>query len=83
MSDDKLFKIEKVTGEIKVDERKTKSPYNSIKNFKYANLPAKCNDCVYRSRDEGGNGKCEVYEKDAACAIRKDIAKFLGMLDTR
>jgi hypothetical protein len=81
--DDKLFKIEKVSGEIKVDERKTKSPYNSIKNFKYANLPAQCNDCVYRSRDDGGNGKCSVYEKDAACAIRKDIAKFLNQLDTR
>ena len=83
MREDKLFKIEKISGEIKVDERKTKSPYNAIKTFKYANLPAKCNDCVYRSRDEGGNGKCEVYEKDAACAIRKDIAKYLEQIDTR
>jgi len=83
MSEDKLFKIKKVTGEIKIDERKTVSPYNSIKNFKYANLPAQCNDCVYRSRDDGGNGKCSVWEKDAACAIRKDIAKFLSKIDTR
>ena len=81
--DDKLFKIKKVTGEISEDKRKLVSPHNSIKNFKYANLPAQCNDCVYRSRDEGGNGKCSVYEKDAACAIRKDIAKFLEQLDTR
>lgn len=84
MSDkDDLFKIEKVSGEIKVNQRKTVSPYNAIKNFKYANIPAKCNDCVYRSRDDGGNGKCSVWEKDAACAIRKDIAKFLNMIDTR
>jgi len=81
--DDKLFKIKPVTGEITVDKRKTESPYNSIKNFKYANLPAQCNDCVYRSRDAGGNGKCSVYEEDAACAIRKDIAKFLAQIDTR
>jgi len=81
--DDKLFKIKKITGDIEVDKRKTISPYNSIKNFKYANIPAQCNDCVYRSREEGGNGKCSVYEKDAACAIRKDIAKFLGQIDTR
>jgi len=81
--DDKLFKIAKISGEIKVDKRKTKSPYNSIKNFKYANLPAQCNDCVYRSRDDGGNGKCSVWEKDAACAIRRDIAKFLDQIDTR
>jgi len=82
MSDD-LFKIEKLSGDIKIDKRKTVSPYNSIKNFKYANIPAQCNDCVYRSRDDGGNGKCSVWEKDAACAIRKDIAKFLKMIDTR
>jgi len=81
--DDSLFKIEKISGKIKVDKRKTISPHNSIKNFKYANIPAMCNDCVYRSRDEGGNGKCTVYEKDAACAIRRDIAKFLEMIDTR
>jgi len=81
--DDKLFKIEKVTGEIDTDKRKLISPHNSIKNFKYANLPAQCNDCVYRSRDAGGNGKCTVYEEDAACAIRKDIAKFLEQIDTR
>ena len=82
MNDD-LFKIEKLSGDIKVDKRKTISPYNSIKNFKYADIPAQCNDCVYRSREAGGNGKCSVYEEDAACAIRKDIAKFLAMIDTR
>ena len=83
MDDDKLFKIEPVSGEIRVDKRKTESPYNSVKNFKYANLPAQCNDCVYRSREAGGNGKCSVYELDAACAIRKDISKFLSQIDTR
>jgi len=78
-----IFKIEPIKGEIKIDKRKTISPYNRIKNFKYADLPAQCNDCVYRSVDEGGNGKCTVYEKDAACAIRRDIGKFLEMIDTR
>lgn len=82
MADD-IFKIKPVSGDIKIDGRVAKSPYNAVKNFKYADLPAQCNDCVYRSRDAGGNGKCTVYEKDAACAIRKDIAKFLEMIDTR
>jgi len=83
MAGDKIFKIKPISGEIELDKRKTISPHNAIKNFKYADLPAQCNDCVYRSIDEGGNGKCSVYEKDAACAIRRDIGKFLDMIDTR
>jgi len=68
---------------VKIDKRKTISPHNSAKSLKFAKLPALCNDCIYRSVDEGGNGKCSKYEKDAACGVRKDIQKFLKQLDTR
>jgi len=59
------------------------SPYNSAKSLKFAKLPALCNDCVYRSVEAGGNGKCEKYEENAACAIREDFQKFLNQIDTR
>jgi len=78
-----IFKIEPIKGTVKVDGRKTISPHNSAKNLKYANLPALCNDCVYRSEEAGGNGKCPKYEKDAACAVREDFVKFLDQIDTR
>ena len=83
--DDKIFKIEPVSNGIRVKEnkRQTVSVYNRIKNFKYADLPAECDKCVYRSIDEGGNGKCTAYEKGAVCAIRDDIKGFLTELDTR
>jgi len=77
------FNLNKDTGKIEVDKRKTVSPFNSVKTLKYAKLPAKCNDCIYRSLEAGGNGKCPKYEEDAACAIRKDIKKFLLQIDTR
>lgn len=77
------FNLDKDTGKIKEDKRKVISPYNSVKTLKYAKLPAKCNDCIYRSIEAGGNGKCPKYEEDAACAIRKDIKKFLSQIDTR
>jgi len=81
--DDTLFKLDKIEGKITVDKRKTISPLNSVKHLKYAKLPAKCNDCIYRSVEAGGNGKCPKYELDAACGIRKDIKKFLTHLDSR
>ncbi len=81
--EDSLFKISKVEGKITVDKRKTISPHNAVKSLKYAKLPAKCNDCIYRSVEAGGNGKCPKYELDAACGVRKDIKKFLTQLDSR
>ena len=85
MVKDKIFKIKKVDDKpvIKEDKRKTISPFNSAKHLKTANIPALCDQCVYRSIDEGGNGKCPKYEKGAACAIRDDFVKFIEDLDTR
>ena len=51
--------------------------------MKTANLPALCDQCIYRSIDDGGNGKCPKYEAGAICAIREDFVKFINDLDTR
>jgi hypothetical protein len=85
MAKDSIFNIKKIDNKsiVKEDKRKTVSPFNSAKNFKTANIPALCNQCVYRSIDDGGNGKCPKYEKDAACGIREDFVKFITELDTR
>ena len=83
--DDEIFKIKPI-GKINTvveNKRKTVSVYNRAKNFKYANLPAYCDQCVYRSIDSGGNGKCPVYEAGAVCAIRKDFVNMINTLDTR
>ena len=80
-----LFKIKPVGkgGEVVLDKRKTVSPFNSAKHLKSANIPALCDQCVYKSIDDGGNGKCPKYEKGAVCAIREDFVKFINELDTR
>ena len=82
---DELFKIKPVGDKSKgvFDIRKVVSPFNSAKHFKTANLPALCDQCVYRSIDSGGNGKCPKYEAGAVCAIREDFLKFIDELDTR
>ena len=82
---DELFKIKAVgnTTQVVLDKRKVVSPYNSAKHFKTANLPAFCDQCVYRSIESGGNGKCPKYEAGAVCAIREDFLKFIDELDTR
>lgn len=78
-------KIERVEGvlQVKDDKRKSISPYNSLKHFKNASLPANCNDCIYKAIDKGGNGKCSKYEEDAVCGIREEFQEYLGQLDTR
>ena len=50
MSDDKIFKIKKVDNKniVKEDKRRTVSPFNSAKHLKTANIPALCDQCVYR-----------------------------------
>jgi hypothetical protein len=85
MVDDKIFQIKNVDNKsiVKEDKRRTVSPFNSAKHLKTANIPALCDQCVYRSIDDGGNGKCPKYEKGAACGIREDFVKFIGELDTR
>ena len=80
-----IFKIEPVGNKSLVVENKHKtiSPFNSAKHLKSANIPAYCDQCVYRSIEDGGNGKCPKYEKGAVCAIRDDFVKFINELDTR
>ena len=80
-----IFKIEPIGNKDLVVEnkRKTISPFNSAKHMKTANLPALCDQCVYRSIDDGGNGKCPKYEAGAVCAIRNDFINMINTLDTR
>lgn len=84
--EDEIFKIKKIEGgklEVSEDKRKTISPYNSLKHFKNASLPAYCDLCIYKSLEDGGNGRCPKYEKGAACAIREDFSEYIQQLDTR
>ena len=80
-----IFKIEPVGNKQLVVEnkRKTISPFNSAKHLKTSNIPALCDQCVYRSIDDGGNGKCPKYEAGAVCAIRNDFISMINTLDTR
>lgn len=80
-----IFKIDK-DKKVTIDKQKTVSPYNSVKHLKYAkDLPAYCKDCIYRSENAGGNGKCPKYDSDpdAVCVIRNDIKEFFDGIDTR
>jgi len=66
---------------IKTDGRKKAGKANA-KSLKYARkLPIKCNDCIYRPKEEMGNGVCTVYKRDGICSIRKDLAKLTDSLD--
>lgn len=80
-----IFKIKPIDGKniIVEDKRKLVSPFNAAKHLKDANIPAYCDQCVYRSVDSGGNGKCPKYEKGAVCSIRDDYIKIINTLDTR
>lgn len=81
-----IEKKDLITGEksLVIDKRtldKTKNPPN-VKSLRYArNLPPRCNQCPYRSEEEGGNGICTVYKKDSVCIIRKDLAKIVDKFD--
>jgi hypothetical protein len=83
MSSDIKIKEEKGKLLGTIDKRKSISSFNAAKHLRSAELPALCNDCIYRSIDEGGNGKCPKYEKDATCTVREDIQKVIGDMDTR
>ena len=80
-----IFKIKPIGGKniIVEDKRKLVSPFNAAKHLKDANIPAYCDQCIYRSIDAGGNGKCPKYEKAAVCSIRDDYIKIINMMDTR
>jgi hypothetical protein len=83
--DEGIFKIKPIGkgGQVVLDKRKTVSPFNSAKHLKTANIPALCDQCVYRSIEDGGNGKCPKYEAGSVCVIREDFVKFINELDTR
>ena len=81
-----IFKLDKIGTSVSLDGRKIVSPYNASKHLKFAKeLPAFCKDCVYRSEEAGGNGKCPKYDPDpeAVCTVRKDFVDFLSDIDTR
>jgi len=81
-----IFEIKPIdshASKVVVNGRKTVSPFNSAKHLKTANIPALCDQCVYKSIEAGGNGKCPKYEKGAICAIRKDFIVMINELDTR
>lgn len=69
------------TGEksLEIDKRTESKLINppNRKTLRYSrHLPVKCNDCPFRPQEEGGNGLCNKYEKDAVCVIRNDIGKL-------
>tara|TARA_Y100001951_G_C11277581_1_gene262998 strand:+ start:793 stop:1311 length:519 start_codon:yes stop_codon:yes gene_type:complete len=80
-----IFKIKPIGGKniVVADKRKLISPFNAAKHLKDANIPAYCDQCVYRSVDSGGNGKCPKYEKEAVCSIREDYINVINLMDTR
>ena len=80
-----IFKIKPIGGKniVVEDKRKLVSPFNAAKHLKDANIPAYCDQCVYRSADSGGNGKCPKYEKGAVCSIREDYINVINLMDTR
>ena len=80
-----IFKIKPIDGKniIVEDKRKLVSPFNAAKHLKDANIPAYCDQCVYRSVDSGGNGKSPKYEKAAICSIREDYISVINLMDTR
>lgn len=69
--DEEIFKIKPVGNKniVVEDKRKTISPFNSAKHFKAANIPALCDQCVYKSIEAGGNGKCPKYEEGAVLSL--------------
>lgn len=80
-----IFKIKPIGGKniIVEDKRKLVSPFNAAKHLKDANIPAYCDQCVYRSVETGGNGKCPKYEAGAVCSIREDYINVINLMDTR
>ena len=80
-----IFKIKPIDGKniIVEDKRKLVSPFNAAKHLKDANIPAYCDQCVYRSVETGGNGKCPKYEAEAVCSIREDYISVINLMDTR
>lgn len=68
---------------VKDNTKKNMRIYNAMKHGKYAKVPLVCNVCHHRAESAGGTGRCNVYEKDKACAIRKDLHDVISEYDTR
>ena len=66
-----------------VKDDRNYSRFNALKHGRYADLPMYCNDCVYRSEDAGGNGKCRKYKEDSVCILREDIKVHCREADSR
>jgi len=62
---------------------KKKNRYTNLQVLKQSEITPYCNTCPFRAVQEGGNGVCEKYEKDAMCVIRKDIKKAVTNYNTR
>jgi len=70
-------------GELVVDNRK-KPNMRHIKDLRYSRkITTHCNNCPLRSINEGGDGYCTKYEKDALCVIKADIVKLVDKFETR
>lgn len=77
--------VEGQPSEIAIDKRTL--PHTIPRNFihlRYSRkLPVTCDTCPHRPKDQGGNGICTVYEKEALCIIRKDIRTQTEKYHTR
>lgn len=73
---DGLF-VKKEDGKLPELKLKRTLPPN-LKHLRYSeDLPAKCDDCPYRAKEDSGNGFCTQYEKGGLCSIRADIRKVI------
>lgn len=83
-----IEKEDKITHEktLAIDKRTESKAHNPprVKHLRYSrHLPVKCNGCPFAPMEDGGNGVCTKYKKDAVCVIRTDIAKMFKKFDER
>lgn len=70
-------------GELVADNR-SKPNLRNVKDLRYSRkITTKCNDCPYRAIEEGGDGFCTKYKKNALCIIKKDISKIVDKFEER
>lgn len=91
MSDSGIFTIKKIEGkkgvapheEVKENLRKKISKYNAFKHgLRSKEAAIECNNCIFRSKEAGGNGKCKYYEPDSYCDIwYNKLSKMVDDID--
>ena len=72
--------------ELVIDKRTESKKFTAprAKHLRYSrHLPIKCNNCPFAPMEEGGNGVCSKWEKDAVCIIRKDIKRMFEKFNER